>query len=204
MPSDTSNRRAAPISAIDAAALVRTGDWVDYGAGLCQPDVFDAALAARKSELSAVKFRSCLSIKPRAVLEADPVGEHFQWFSWHFSGYDRKKHDAGISHYMPLNLGEVPDYYRRFIEPVDVAVFKTCPMDGNGYFNFSAANLWHRPVAERAKIVVVEVNDRQPFAPRHLQLRKNSGNSWTYHDQVLVHECALTVHAGLHRNAQIE
>ena len=165
MPSDTSNRRAAPISAIDAAALVRTGDWVDYGAGLCQPDVFDAALAARKSELSAVKFRSCLSIKPRAVLEADPVGEHFQWFSWHFSGYDRKKHDAGISHYMPLNLGEVPDYYRRFIEPVDVAVFKTCPMDGNGYFNFSAANLWHRPVAERAKIVVVEVNDRQPFAP---------------------------------------
>jgi acyl-CoA hydrolase len=42
---------------------------------------------------------------------------------------------------MPLNLGEVPDYYRRFLAPVDIAILKTCPMDENGYFNFSAANL---------------------------------------------------------------
>jgi len=33
-------------------------------------------------------------MKPRAVLEADPEGKHFHWFSWHFSGYDRKKHDG--------------------------------------------------------------------------------------------------------------
>jgi acyl-CoA hydrolase len=85
------------ISAADAAAIVRSGDWVDYGVTLCQPDVFDKALAARKSELRNVKIRSCISMKSRAVLEADPGGEHFFWFSWHFSGYDRKKHDAGIT-----------------------------------------------------------------------------------------------------------
>ena len=157
-------RTAKHVSAAEAAALVRSGDWVDYGAGLCQPDVVDAALAARKDELTNVKFRSCLTIKPRAVLEADPEGKHFQWFSWHFSGYDRKKHDAGISHYMPLNLGEVPDYYRRFIDPVDVVVFKTCPADENGYFNFSAANLWHRAVIETAKTVIVEVSQGLPYA----------------------------------------
>jgi hypothetical protein len=48
----------------------------------------------------------------------------------HFSGYDRKKHDAGISHYIPVNLGEIPDYYRRFMDPVSMVVLKTCPMDG--------------------------------------------------------------------------
>lgn len=38
---------------------------------------------------------------------------------------------------MPVNLGEVPGYYRRIIDRVDVAVLKTCPMDADGYSNFS-------------------------------------------------------------------
>ena len=154
---------ARQISAEDAAGLVTSGMWLDYGTGLSQPDVFDQALAARKADLRNVKIRSCLSMRPRAVLEADPEGEHFFSFSWHFSGYDRKKHDAGRCNYVPLNLGEVPDYYRRFIEPIDIAVFKTCPMDENGYFNFSAANLWHRASVECARTVIVEVSETLPY-----------------------------------------
>jgi len=154
---------ARRISAEEAAAFVRSGMWLDYGAGLCQPDVFDRALAARKDELRNVKIRSCLSTRPRAVLEADPEGEHFFWFSLHFSGYDRKKHDAGLCNYLPVNLGEIPDYYRRFMDPVDIVILKTCPMDEQGYFNFSAANLWHRSVIERARMVIVEVTEGQPY-----------------------------------------
>ena len=137
--------------------------WLDYGVALCQPDVFDTALAARRESLENVKIRSCLTMRPRAVVEADPEGKHFFWFSWHFSAYDRKKHDAGRCNYMPLNLGEVPDYYRRFLDPVDIVILKTCPMDENGYFNFSAANLWHRAVIERARMVIVEVTQGLPY-----------------------------------------
>jgi len=152
------------ITAAQAAAMVRSGMWLDYGVALCQPDVFDQALAARASGLENVKIRSCLSMRPRAVIECDPEGRHFHYFSWHFSGYDRKKHDAGRCHYMPLNLGEVPGYYRRFLDPVDILVIKTCPMDENGYFNFSASNLWHRGVMERARTVIVEVTEGLPYA----------------------------------------
>ena len=159
----TAANKARVISAEQAADLVASGMWVDYGVTLCQPDVFDKALAARRDSLRDVKFRSCISMRPRAVLECDPQGEHFHWFSTHFSGYDRKQHDAGRAHYIPVNLGEIPDYYRRFIAPVDVVVFKTCRMDENGYFNFSAANLWHRAIAERAKVVIVEVTDGLPY-----------------------------------------
>ena len=138
--------------------------WLDYGAAVCQPDEFDRALAARRDELENVKIRACLSMRPRAVLEADPGGEHFHWFSLHFSGYERAQHDAGRCNYLPLNLGEVPDYYRRFIEPVDIAILKCCPMDADGYFNFSAANLWHRALIERARCVIVEVSRGLPYA----------------------------------------
>ncbi len=154
---------ARNISAAEAARFVQSGMWIDYCTSLCQPDVFDQALAARAAELADVKIRNCLSMRPRAVLEVDPDGEHFHWFSLHFSGYDRRKHDAGRSGYLPVNLGEIPDYYRRFIPPVDIAIIKTCRMDENGFFNFSAANLWHRAVVECAKLVIVEVTDGNPY-----------------------------------------
>jgi acyl-CoA hydrolase len=140
------------ISPEHAASLVKSGMWLDYGTSNCQPDVFDRALAARKDDLADVKIRSCLSLRPRAVIENDPEGKHFHMFSWHFSGYDRRKHDAGRCNYVPLNLGEVPDYYRRFLDPVDLVILKTCPMDEGGYFNFGPTNMWHRAVVERAKI----------------------------------------------------
>ena len=154
---------AQTISAEQAAAMVKSGMWIDYGATLCQPDVFDQALALRKEELQDVKFRSCITMRPRAVLDQDPEGKHFHLFSMHFSGYDRKMHDAGRVHYLPVNLGEIPDYYQRFIPPVDIVVLKTCRMDENGYFNFSAANLWHRDIIERARVVMVEITDGLPY-----------------------------------------
>jgi acyl-CoA hydrolase len=154
---------AKHISAEEAASLVRSDCWLDFGVTLSQPDVFDKALAARADELHNVKIRSCLSVHPRAFVEADPNGEHFHSFSWHFSGYDRLKHDSGVCNYIPLNLGEVPDYYRRFLEPIDVAVLKTCPMDENGFFNFGPTNVWQRAIVERAKILVVEISETLPF-----------------------------------------
>ncbi len=154
---------AKTITATEAAALVTSGMWIDYGVTLCQPDVFDRALAARRDELHDVKFRSCIAVKPRAVIDVDPKGEHFFWFSWHFSGYERKKHDLGLSHYIPLNLGELPDYYRRFIDPVDIVVIKTCAIDEHGFFNFSATNTWHRAIIERARCVIVEISRGLPY-----------------------------------------
>ena len=146
----------ARITAAQAAAMVRPGMWLDYGAVLCQPDAFDKALAARRNDLSQIKIRSCLSSRPRAVMQADPEGARFFWFSSHFGGQDRKLHDAGIGHYMPVNLGEIPDYYRRFIDPVDIVILKCAPMDDQGYFSFGPANLWHAAVIERARLVVIE------------------------------------------------
>ena len=150
------------ISADEAAGLVRSGMWLDFGVSLGQPDLFDAALARRVHELRDVKIRSCLSLKPRACVEADPQGERLQWLSWHFSGYDRAKHDGGNCTYIPLNLGEVPDYYRRFLEPLDIAVLKARPMDEDGWFNFGPSNVWQRTVVEQARTVILELTPELP------------------------------------------
>jgi acyl-CoA hydrolase len=151
------------ISAAEAAALVRPGDWVDYGGNVSQPELFDRALAARAGELRDVKVRSCLTLRPHAIVEADPEGERFQLYSWHFSPYDRKLADAGRTHYIPMNFGEAPDYYRRFIDPPDVVAVKACPMDEHGYFNFSASVTYAKALTERAKLLIVETSPQLPY-----------------------------------------
>src|SRR6185295_11413402 len=100
---------------------------------------------------------------PRAVLENDPQGESFQWLNWHFSGYDRRQHDLGRADYIPMNFGEAPDDYRRFVEPIDVVCLKTCPMDAHGYFNFGGSVSYHKAVTERAKVLIVETCETMPY-----------------------------------------
>ena len=42
-------------------------------------------------------------------------------------------------------------------------VIKTCPVDADGYFNFGMTNGWHGAMAERAKIVIVEIDPAMPY-----------------------------------------
>ena len=156
------NGNARTVSAEEAARLVKSGMWLDYACSVNQPDMFDAALARRVGELTDVNIRSCLTVRPRSVLEADSKGKHVRFHSWFFTGLDRRLHDAGLCHYIPLNLGEAPDYYRRFIDPVDIVVVKARPPDGDGLLNLGPTNMWIRAAVERARLVIVETASGLP------------------------------------------
>lgn len=153
----------AHITADAAAALVKSGMTLDCGLGPGQPDVFDKALGVRTHELRGVKIRSCVTLRPRAYHAADVTGEHILSLSWHMGGYDRRMHDAGLCNYIPLNLGEWPDLYRRFVPPADIAVLQVCPKDEHGFYNFSAANSYHKVLTETARVVILEVNPGLPY-----------------------------------------
>lgn len=62
-----------------------------------------------------------------------------------------------------MNLGEVPDYNRRIIDPPAIVVFKTEAMDADGYFNFGPSTLWMRALVERGKVVIVEETASMPY-----------------------------------------
>ncbi len=150
------------VSADEAAAQVKSGDWVEYGFGLGQPDLFDRALAGRVQKLKRVKIRGCLAMRPRAAAEADPEQRHLVYLSWYFSGLERKMYDRGLAHHIPMNFGEAPDVYRRFID-VDVAVLKTAPMDEHGFFNFGPSVTYHKAISEKAGTMIVETDASVPY-----------------------------------------
>lgn len=53
--------RRKKMSCGEAAGLVKSGMWIDYGSILSFPTLIDDELAKRASELEGVKIRSCLS-----------------------------------------------------------------------------------------------------------------------------------------------
>ncbi len=150
------------ITAQRAASMVKSDSWLEYGFGAGQPDLFDKSLAARIAELRNLRIRGCLAMRPRLAVEADPDSRHVSYFSWYFSGLERKMHDRGLCCHIPMNFGEAPDYYRRFVA-ADVAVLKTAPMDEHGFFNFGIAVTYHKAITERAKILIIETDEAMPY-----------------------------------------
>lgn len=151
------------VSAEYAASLVNSHSWVDYGSLAGQTIAFDQALARRVHELEDVKVSTVLPTYVPQVMEADPDGKSVTWNSWHFSKWDRKSaHQQRPVYYAPMRYSELPRYIREHVDPIDISVRQVAPMDEHGYFNFGPQNSHSRAVCDRARIVIVEVNNNQP------------------------------------------
>lgn len=148
-------------TAENAVKVIKNGDWVDYNFCLAQPIACDKALAARKDELRNVKVRGGLRLSPLAIVDVDPIREQFCYNSWHLSGLERTLSDRGLCNYIPMLYRNMPMYYRKSLE-VDVAIFSAAPMDKNGFFSFSLTNSACKAIADRARVVIVEINENLP------------------------------------------
>lgn len=149
----------------DAAKMVKSDSWIDYGWCVCHPETFDKALAKRMTEDSSLKninFRGGISLRVPDVVNIPNASERITWNSWHASGIDRKLIDKGIGYYIPLRYSELPRYYREDIKHVDIAVFQAAPMDKHGYFNFGINASHLAAICEVSDIIIIEVNKNVP------------------------------------------
>lgn len=149
-------------TAEEAAKVVKSGDWVDFGWCTGTPDALDKALAARAEELVDVNIRGGILLAPLAIAQVPDANKHFSWNSWHMSGIERRMINDGIAYYAPLRYSELPRWYRESICPPDVVMIQVAPMDKHGYFNFGPNASHLAAVCETGKKVIVEVNKNMP------------------------------------------
>lgn len=144
-----------------AAALVKSGDWVEYVTGTVFASLCDEALSRRRDELTDVKLRGQILYGPIRAVECDPEHAHFTYDTWHCSAYERQLCDRGMAFYTPMLFRNLAGYYRDYLR-VDVAFVCARPMDRHGYFNLSLASGISRQLIGRAGAVVIEVNENLP------------------------------------------
>ena len=149
-------------TAEEAVKVVKSGDWVDYGWCTNHPIALDKALAARKDELRDVKVRGGVTMWMPEIAKAEDAGEHFTWNSWHCSGIDRKIMTKGMGFFSPMRYSELPRFYRENLT-VDVAMLQVTPMDSHGNFSFALAASHLADMLEKAKVIILEVNENMPW-----------------------------------------
>lgn len=150
------------VSAEQAASVVKSGDWVDYGWCVNTTVAVDAALAKRLPELHDVNFRGGILMWEPEIFKIEDPAAHMTWNSWHMGGLERKAVSKGFCFYAPIRYSELPRYYRDLSTPLDVLVCQVAPMDDHGYFNFGPSASHLADAANRAKTVIVEVNTNMP------------------------------------------
>ena len=149
-------------TAQEAVKVVKSGDWVDYGWCTNHPIALDKALAARKDELKDVKVRGGVTMWMPEIAKAEDAGDHFTWNSWHCSGIDRKIMTKGMGFFSPMRYSELPRFYRENLT-VDVAMLQVTPMDSHGNFSFALAASHLADMLEKAKVIILEVNQNLPW-----------------------------------------
>jgi len=149
-------------TAAQAVKAVKSGDWVDYGWCTNHPVILDKALAERKDELKDVKVRGGVTMWMPEIAKADDAGDHFTWNSWHCSGVDRKIIGKGMGFFAPMRYSELPRFYRENVS-VDVAMIQVTPMDSHGNFSYALAASHLADMLDKAKIIILEVNQNMPW-----------------------------------------
>ena len=78
------------VTAKEAAKVVKSGNWVDYGWTVTTPVDFDKELAKRLPELHDVNFRGGILMWEPEIFKIEDPAAHMTWNSWHMSGIERK------------------------------------------------------------------------------------------------------------------
>ena len=68
----------------------------------------------------------------------------------------------GMGYFGPIRYSELPRYYRD-MDPVDVVMLQTTPMDAHGNFNFGTSASHLADMMAKAKCIIVEVNHNLPW-----------------------------------------
>ena len=149
-------------TADEAVKVVKSGDRLEYGWCVTTPVALDEALAKRMPDLENIQIHGGIVMRPLAITQIENPAEHFTWNSWHMGGLERKWINEGFSFYAPIRYSELPSYYRDYLPETDVVMMQVAPMDAHGYFNFGPSASHTAAMLEKAKCVIVEVNENMP------------------------------------------
>ena len=150
------------VSAAEAVKVVKSGYLVDYGFFNGKPVVVDQALADRADELENVLVYTAVTMPPVPAVSQKPGT-----FTYHDLQYSKLTRLLNLEnkdiYYLPVLYHLIPHALRNGGGPDrNVGIFRVCPMDKHGWFNFGPQNSESLAKLERDEIVILEVCKNMP------------------------------------------
>ena len=149
------------VTSEEAVSVIKSGDRVYISGNAATPYVLMKALAARKDELQDVELVHVLLLGEDPLSKPEMEG-HFRHNSLFVGPADRKAINEGRADYIPIFLHQIPDLFYSGQMPLDVTILHLSPPDEHGFMSYGVEVLASKAAAEKAKIVIAQVNEKMP------------------------------------------
>jgi len=149
------------VTAEEAVSAIKSGDRVYISGNAATPYVLMHALAKRKDELEDVELVHVLLMGEDPLSKPEMEG-HFRHNSLFVGPADRKAINEGRADYIPIFLHQIPGLMYSDQMPLNVAILHLSPPDEHGFMSFGVEVLASKAAAEKAKVVIAQVNDQMP------------------------------------------
>jgi len=148
-------------SAEEAVKAIKSGDNIIVQPGCAAPLELIRALVNRKDELFNVNIYHILIVGNLPYVEPE-MENHFVHKAFFIGSNTRQAVNQGRAQFIPIRLSEVTLLFKNGIISPDVALINVSPPDEHGFcsFGIDVGNI--KTPAEKAKIIIAQINDRMP------------------------------------------
>lgn len=152
-------------TAAEAVKLIRSGDSVYIQGSTSIPETLVRAMADRGAELHDVTVYSAFAVGAHDAPYCRPeYRDSFRVNSLFVANNIRRWLADGYGQTIPAFLGEIPMLFRDGTLPVDVAILNCSLPDADGYCSFGVSADLAVSAAERARIVIAQINKAMPYS----------------------------------------
>ncbi len=148
------------VSVEDAVKAIKSGDKVVLGHAAGVPQVVPEEMVNQKDRLTDVSIFHMYTLHNARYINEEYIS-HFRHVTTFVASNTRKAVAENRADFIPMFFYEVPQFFDH-VYHVDVAVVQVSLPDEEGYCSFGISCDYTKPAADRAKIVIAEMNDQMP------------------------------------------
>lgn len=149
------------LTADEAVKSIKSGDNIVVQPGCAIPHELVRALVRRKDNLTDVTLYHILVVGPLEYVQPG-MEKHFKHKAFFIGGNTRKAVNEGRAEFIPIFLSEVPLLFKNNIIQTDIALLQVSPPDEHGFCSYGVDVGTIKAAAERAKIIIAQVNNHMP------------------------------------------
>jgi len=149
------------VSADEAVKVIKSGDKILAHSNCAFPHVLIDALVRRKDELENVEIMHALAVGNVSYL-APGLEKHFRHNAFFIGSNTRAAVREGRADFTPIFLYETPLLFSKGIIKLDAAFIHVSPPDEHGFCSFGVEVGLTKTGAEKAKVIIAQVNKNMP------------------------------------------
>lgn len=162
LPANLYNTYSKKLTTADEAVKkIKSGDNIVIHPGCAVPLELVRAMVRRKEELENVTIYHILIVGELPYVNPG-MEKHFKHKAFFTGANVRKAVHEGRAEFIPIFLSEVPLLFKKGIIPVDVALLNVSPPDEHGFCSYGVDVGTIKTAAERAKIIIAQINSEMP------------------------------------------